>query len=113
MEKLQIGQIFDCNRVIYKLIEQQTNFPIYVGIKLYSIYKKFDEIEEYVFKVMEMTFENFDFNIMTEEQKIFFNKLLREEVELDFEKITIDCFENNDNVKLSIDEIDKLMIILK
>ena len=113
MEKFQIGQIFDCNRVIFKIIEQQLKFPIYIGIKLYGLSKKFDEVEEYVFKVMETAFGEFDFMSMTKEQEILFNKLLNEEIELEIEKIPSKYFENNENVTLTVEEIGKLMIILE
>lgn len=113
MEKFQIGQIFDCNRVIFKIIEQQLKFPIHIGFKLNSLSKKFDEVEEYVFKVMDIAFGKFDFMSMTEEQETLFNKLLNEEIELDVEKIPIKYFENNDDITLTVKEIDKLMIILE
>jgi len=69
----------------------------------------FDEVEEYVFSLMETAFENFSFENMTEEQTLFFNKILSEEIELDFHKIPLSVFEN---INLPIADIDKLSIIL-
>ena len=113
MEKLQIGQTFETNKVIFKLIQQQTKFPISIGLKLYKIAKIFDEIEEYVFNIMDMTFENFNIMEMTDEQKILFDKIMSEEIEVEIDKVPLSCFENNEKVMLTIDEIDKLSIILK
>ena len=45
--------------------------------------------------------------------KEFFNKLMTEEIEIDYKKIPLKVFENNNELKLSIDEIGYLSIILE
>lgn len=75
--------------------------------------KKFDEVEEYVFNVLEMTFQNIDFNSMTEQQKMFYNNIVSSEIELEFETIDEKFFKENETVMLTIEDISNLGIILK
>lgn len=112
MEKLQVSQVLECNKTLYKMIEQRNTFPISVGLKLNKIIKEFDEVEEYVFNMMDMTFQNFDWEKMTTEQLLFYNKLISEQIELDYKRISSEVFENNDKLMLSIDEIESLSIIM-
>jgi len=113
MEKIQISDVFNCNRTLSKLFKSQNEFPISVGFKLFKITKLFDEVEEYVFSIMSMTFDDFSFDKMTHEQIEFFNLILNERIELEYDKISIKSFENSCNLKLSMDEIQNLRIILK
>lgn len=113
MKKLSIQQVLNCNRTLFKIFEQQSTFPVSIGFKIFSIMKKFDEVEEYVFNVLEMTFQDIDFNSMTEEQKMFYNNVVSSEIELDFETIDEKFFKENETVMLTIEDISNLGIILK
>lgn len=93
-------------------MEQKINLPISVGLKFYRIMKTFDEIEEYVFETMDMAFENFDWNNMTNEQMLFYKNLISEQIELDYVKIPQKDLENNNVLMLNIEDIEKLSIIL-
>ncbi len=112
MERLQVFEVLECNKTLYKMIEQRNTFPISVGLKLNKIIREFDEVEEYVFSMMDMTFQDFDWEKMTNEQLIFYNKLILEEIELEFDKIPTSFFENNDKLMLTIEDINTLRIIL-
>lgn len=112
MEKLQVYQVLECNKTLYKMLEQRTTFPISIGLKLHRIMKSFDEIEEYVFDTMDMTFENYEWGKMTNEQMMFYQNLISQEIELDFEKIPSKWFEENNKLMLSIEDISRLSIIL-
>ena len=94
------------------MIEQKNTFPISIGLKLNKIIKEFDEVEEYVFNMMDMTFQDFDWSKMTKEQLMFYKNLISEEIELEYNKIPTSFFENNDKLMLTIEDIDKLRIIL-
>lgn len=111
--KIQVQQVVECNKVLYKMLEQRITFPISVGIKLKKIMKMFDEVEEYVFETMDMAFGTIDWQQMTEEQITFYTNLVTEEIELDYDKIPISVFENNNDLKLTLEEIEKLSIILE
>ena len=65
-----------------------------------------------VFSMMDMAFQDFDWEKMTDEQLIFYNKLILEEIELEFDKIPTSFFENNDKLMLTIEDINTLRIIL-
>lgn len=112
MEKLHVFEVLECNKTLYKMIEQKNTFPISVGLKLNKIIKEFDEVEEYVFNMMDITFQNFDWGKMTEEQLKFYKCLISEEIELEYSKIPSSFFEDNDKLTLTIEEVDKLRIIL-
>lgn len=112
MEKLKIYEVLNCNRTLFKMFEQQNTFPFSLGFKLYKIMKIFDEVEEYVINIMEMTFENVVLTEMNEEQKMFYNNIISSEIELEYDKIDISFFENNDKLMLTLEDIDNLSIIL-
>ena len=112
MEKLRIFQILECNKTLYKMLEQRTVFPISVGLKIHRIMKSFNEIEEYIFETMNMTFGNFDWENMTNEQIMFYNNLISQEIEVEYEKIPTSLFENNEKLMLTIEDINRLSIIL-
>ena len=112
MTKLKIYEIFNCNKTLNKMFEQQNTFPISIGFKLFKIMKMFDEVEEYVFKIMEMTFEDFKFEQMNLEENIFYNTVLSSEIELEYERINASYFENNEDLMLTSEDISNLSIII-
>ena len=112
MERLKIYEIFNCNKTLNKMFEQQNTFPISIGFKLFKIMKMFDEVEEYVFNIMEITFKDFKFEQMNDEEKRFYNAVLSSEIELEYDKINMSYFENNEDLMLTIEDISNLSIIL-
>ena len=112
MEKLQVFQVLETNKILYKIFEQKTSLPISVGLKIYRIMKIFDEVEEYVFETMDLAYPNFNWMSMTEDEKIFYQRLISEQIELDYEKIPTELFEKNDNLMLTVEDIGALSIIL-
>lgn len=113
MEKIRIQEVLECNKVLFKIMEQRTTFPISVGLKLNKIMKMFDEVEEYVFTLMDMTFQNINWENLTKEEITFYNKVVSEEIELDFDKISKEVFENNDKLMLTLEDIDNLSLIIQ
>lgn len=111
MKILKVYKVINCNKTLYKMFQQQKTFPISVGFKLFKIMKLFDEVEEYVFNTMENTFENFKFENMDDNEKMFYNSLLSSDIELNYEKVNPSYFEDNDDLKLTIEDIDNLSII--
>lgn len=112
MEKLQVSQVLECNKTLYKIMEQRTALPISLGLKIYRIMKTFDEVEEYVFDTMDATFSNFSWDEMSSDQMLFYRNLITEQIELDFTKISEKEFENNDKLLLNIEDIANLSVIL-
>ena len=49
---------------------------------------------------------------MSEEEKMFYNKVLSSEIELEYEKINTSYFEKNNDLMLTIEDISNLSIIL-
>lgn len=114
MEKVQISQVLECNKVLYKMLEQRTTFPVSIGLKINHIMKLFDEVEEYIFTTMDVVFgDKIDWSNLSEQQMIFYKELISEQIELDYKKISKEMFENNDKLMLSIEDIEKLSIILE
>lgn len=112
MEKLQIFQVLECNKVLYKILEQRMAISVSVGLKINRIMKLFDEVEEYVFTTMDMAFQEINWENLTKEQNDFYEKLISEQIELEYNKIPTSFFEENDNLKLTIEDIERLSIIL-
>jgi hypothetical protein len=112
MERILIHKVLTCNRTLYKIYKQQSILPVSVGFKIYKIMKLFDEVEEYVFNITEMVFNEITWTDMTEEQKEFYNNIISSEIELDYEKIDKAFFENNDKLMLTLEDIDNLSIII-
>ena len=112
MERLKIYEIFNCNKTLNKMFEQHNTFPISIGFKLFKIMKMFDEVEEYVFNIMEITFKDFKFEHMNDEEKRFYDTILSSEIELKYDKINTSYFENNEDLMLTIEDISNLSIIL-
>lgn len=112
MTKMLVSDVFECNKVLDKIMKQRTLLPISVGLKINKIMKEFDEVEEYVLKTMDVAFGEIDWTRITKEQMQFYNTVLSQEIEIDFEKIPREIFENNDKVMLSIEDVDKLTLIL-
>lgn len=94
------------------MFNQQNTFPISVGFKIFKIIKIFDEVEEYVINVMEQTFPNINLSEMDETQKMMYNMIISEEIELDYEKIDASIFEDNNKLMLTLEDISNLSIIL-
>ena len=112
MKKVKISQIFECNKVLFKLFEQGNKFPISLGFRLYKMMKRFEEVEEYVFELMDMAFENYDWGNMTDEQKKFYSNVMSQEIEIEFEKIPSEFFEKSNDLMLTLDEMEKISLIL-
>lgn len=113
MEKLQIYRVLNCNQTLIKMFQQQKTFSVSLGFKLYEIMKQFNEVEDYVIKVMETTYQNINFLNMTNEQTVFYNTLLSSEIELEYEKLDDNFFKNNDRLMLTLEDMSNLSIILK
>ena len=48
---------------------------------------------------------------MDDNEKMFYNSLLSSDIELNYEKVNPSYFEDNDDLKLTIEDIDNLSII--
>lgn len=112
MEKIQIQDVIKCNKTLCKMLEQRTTFSISLGLKLIKIMKNFEEAEDYIFEIMDIAFPNLQWDNMSDKEIEFYNKLITEEIEMDFEKIPKKFFENNEKLMLSLEDINNLSIIL-
>lgn len=112
LEKVKISDVLCCNKVLYKIYEQKSNFTANIGFKIFKLMKQFDEVEEYLFDLIEKCFGTVDITNMTEEQKQFYFGAISCEIELDYERIERKHFEENDTLVLNIEDIEALGIIL-
>ena len=111
--KVPIYKILFCNKALFKLYNQRSLLPVSIGLKLHKMIKQFDEIEEYVFNLMEITFENFDISNMTEEQTKFYNKIISSEVEVDISYVNKEFFVFINDLMLTLEDIEYLSILFK
>ncbi len=112
MEKITIEKAILCNKTLFKLLQEKTEFPTFVSFNLYKAMKKLEEVEEFVFNVLDTTFVNLDMSNLNEEQMTFYNKLIQSEIEMDLPKISESYFENEKVSNLTIEDISNLSIIL-
>lgn len=118
--ELTIGQIFECNRVIAKLEATSSKFSINTGFKIYNIRKAFDDVEEYVFKLMEklinmkekreFIFDNLKDSSSAEYE--IYSGLANNMVTVDFEKLKSEDLTGDCQIKLSLKEIETLNDII-
>lgn len=112
-EKVQIGIVLKCNKVLYKILQQQSSFSFSTGFKIYQIIKKFNSVEEFVISTMDSLFGGCDFNSLSEEQKTIYSSIISSEIEVTYEKIPLEVFKNNDKLMLTIEDLKDLEIILE
>lgn len=109
MTNKTIFEIFKCNTIIYKLIEQQITYPINVAYKILRLKKQFDEIETLMRERWILLFGNdYDETNFNEEQISVYNTTLQTTIDIDLFQLKIEEVINNEIIKLTIDEVDFL-----
>lgn len=114
MKQKNIYEIIKCNNIIYKLIEQQINYPVNIAYKLCKLKKELDEIELLMDERWILLFGK-DYNIedFTEDEIILYNTTLSAIMDIDTFQLSIEEITNNSNVKLTISEIEYMTDFLK
>lgn len=109
MNTKTIYEIFKCNTIIYKLIEQQITYPINTAYKLLRLRQQFDEIESLMRDRWIILFgENYNENDFSETQIAVYNATLQATVEIDTFHLKIEDVINNGIIKLTIEEVEIL-----
>lgn len=109
MVEKSIYDIMLCNNIIYKLFEQQINYPVNIAYKLYKLKKDFDEIETLMIDRWKILFgEDYNVEEFNDEQITLYNATLTTKVGIDIHGLTISEITDNDKVTLSISDVEYL-----
>lgn len=109
MKQKSIYEIIKCNNVIYKLIEQQINYTVNIAYKLYRLKKELDEIELLMNERWVLLFgENYNTEDFTEEEIVLYNTTLSAIMDIDTFHLSIEEITENENVRLTISDIEFL-----
>ena len=113
--KMKIFEIFDCNKVLYKLWNDKTELPLGVGFKIYENIKAFNEVENYVFSIMKDLYGDEWVDKLENEKEIgeWYDRLMSTEVSPEVKKIEKETFLENNSIKLSLEDIEKISLILE
>ena len=106
---IKIYDVFELNRILRKLLEQQASYKIQTAFKLYNLIKWLDETEEFIFKRMKMVFGE----ERTDEQNPLYMAFLSSQMPFTETSLTIDELldtENDVNVGLKDVEILEKML---
>ena len=112
MVRMSVSQILECNRAIYRIMEQRTLLSVSTGLKLNRIMKAFDEVEDYVFETMDAAFGRVEWGNLTQEHLSFYAAMVSEQVEMDIDMIPAGELSDNGNIMLDLHDIECLSVIL-
>ena len=105
MMNITIYEVFELNRILHSLLEQQTSYKIQIAFKIHSLIKWLDETETFLFERMKMLFKDDETNIDNPLYVAFLNS------QIPFTKtdLKIDELLNTDgNVKLAVNDVGVL-----
>lgn len=109
-----IYDVIKCNTVLHKLYEQQILFTINVAHKIYKLKEELSEIENLMFERWNILFgEDYDITKFDEDQIKIYNATLQTEVEIDLYNITSEDILNNEDAKLSLQDIETINLFFK
>ena len=114
MKQRSVYDIIKSNNVIYKLIEQQINYTVNVAYKLYKLKKELDEIELLMNERWVTLFgEDYNTDNFTQEEVILYNATLMAVMDIDTFQLSIEEVVGNDEIKLSLNEVEIIDNFLK
>lgn len=108
---IPIYQVIKSNRSIELLIQQECLYNINIAYKIYKIKKELDEIESYTFNRLNLLCPNIDITNMTEIETDLYNTILNTMIEVNIPYLTEDELLSSDEVKLSIDDINNILLL--
>lgn len=111
---IKLADIFSIRKVIEKLMQQQINLPVDISFELFDLYNKLNEMEEFFFQRMNIVFntDNIDFDELTASQKMVMNTTLDSDIDIEVNVDKLKKLKDNENVKLTIDEVKVISKIL-
>lgn len=102
---ITIYEVFELNRILHSLLEQQSSYNIQTAFKIHSLVKWLDETEEFLFNRMNMLFNEDETEVKNPLYVAFLNS------QLPFVKTDLkvnDLLNTDGNVNLDIKDVEVL-----
>lgn len=113
MVKRSVYEIMLMNTVLYKLYEQQINYAVNIGYKIYKLKNELDEIEHFMIERWKMLFgENYNVEAFTEEEVVLYNTSLQVQIDINIYNLTVEEITNNNQVNLTLNNIETVVSFL-
>lgn len=110
MLEITIYDAFVLNKVLHKLIEQQSSYNIQTAFKIYNLIKWLDETERFVFERMNLIFGTTSIDASNSMQAAFLSSM----IPFTETNLTIDeLLKTDGEVKLEVNDIEILDKMLK
>lgn len=113
IKELLINDFFIIYNEIQELYEQDLKIKINTSLKLLRLYNQMTELHNYIIeRILKVIPNFFDSNhIFNEEEKIIYNHILENKIEIDNQNITIEELLENEDIQLKIKGLEKLKLI--
>lgn len=102
---ITIYEVFELNRILHSLLEQQSSYNIQTAFKIHSLVKWLDETEEFLFNRMNMLFNEDETEVKNPLYVAFLNS------QIPFVKTDLkvnDLLNTDGNVNLDIKDVEVL-----
>jgi hypothetical protein len=102
---ITIYEVFELNRILHSLLEQQSSYNIQTAFKIHSLVKWLDETEEFLFNRMNMLFNEDETDVKNPLYVAFLNS------QIPFVKTDLkvnDLLNTDGNVNLDIKDVEVL-----
>lgn len=106
MRTITIYEVFELNRVLHKLLEQQISYQIQTAFKIHNLIKWLDETEKFIIERMHLIFgDDFQCNEANEVYQVFLSSPLPF-IETDL--TTQDLVKTDNNVTIDVKDAEIL-----
>lgn len=107
VRSLEIYKLIIVNKALDKLIEQDLNYPINIAYKLSKSKIEIDKAVEYIMERINIVCgDNIDFTNLPNNRVL--RAIFSQTVDVDLPDLTIDEIISNENVKLSVTDVERL-----
>lgn len=102
---ITIYEVFELNRILHSLLNQQSSYKIQTAFKIHSLIKWLDDTETFLFERMKMLFKEDETNVDNPLYVAFLHS------QIPFIKIDLkvdDLLSTNGDVKLDVNDVEVL-----
>ena len=108
-ETISIYEVFELNRVLHLLLEQQSSYNIQTAFKIHSLVKWLDETEGFVFSRISALFGSESIDIENPLHQAFLSSMIPF---VETTLTTSDLLDTTNDVKIKVEDVDILEKIL-
>lgn len=102
---ISIFEVFELNRVLHKLLEQQSSYNIQIAFKIHTLIKWLDETETFIFERLKAVFGEVEIDM----NNPLYAAFLSSQIPFVDTSLTVaDLLETNDDVVVDVKDVDIL-----